>query len=173
MYPSHEGVEGLGLDPGAEALLLAQVEEPDALSIGRAEKACAAAGASCVAVSTDAFEAEQLLTVWRLTYPALERQGLTLLDDVAVPSSELVRFVAGVSEISEDLGVEIATFGHAGDGNLHPTILYQPSAEGRAAAGSAFSRVVDAAIEVGGTCTGEHGVGSLKVPSSSGSRASA
>jgi glycolate oxidase len=156
--------KGVGLDPGAEAMLLAQLEEHDAVGIGLVEGACAAAGASSVAVSTDEFEAEQLLTVRRLTYPALERLGPTLLDDVAVPRSELVRFIAGVSEISEDLGVEIATFGHAGDGNLHPTILYQRSVEGRAAAGSAFSRVVDLAIEVGGTCTGEHGVGSLKIP---------
>jgi glycolate oxidase len=156
--------KGLGLDPGADAMVLAQVEDRDAANVARVEEACARAGAGTVAVSTDAFESEELLTVRRLTYPALERHGPTLLDDVAVPRSNLVRFIGTVSEISEEAGVEIATFGHAGDGNLHPTILYERTEEGRAAAGSAFERVVEAAIALGGTSTGEHGVGVLKLP---------
>jgi glycolate oxidase len=156
--------KGLGLDTDAEAVVLAQVEERDRDEVSVLEKASESAGASYVAVSTDAFEAEELLNVRRLVYPALERRGPTLLDDVAVPRSELTRFMGRVSGISDRLKVEIATFGHAGDGNLHPTILFDDSAEGRATAALAFNAVVEAAIELGGTCTGEHGVGVLKLP---------
>lgn len=156
--------KGLGLDTDAEALLIAQLEEAEAAAMGSIERACQEADAGYVAVSTDRFEAEELLTVRRLCYPALERLGPTLLDDVAVPRSELARFVGRVAELSDNVGVDIATFGHAGDGNLHPTILYENTPEGRVAAEAAFRVVVEIALEVGGTCTGEHGVGSLKIP---------
>jgi glycolate oxidase len=159
-----EAWKGIGLDVDAEAIVLAQVNAQDGAGMHRVEKACGSAGAGYAAVSSDEFEAEELLGIRRLAYPALERLGPTLLDDVAVPRSELVRFMGRVSELSDKVGVEIATFGHAGDGNLHPTIMFEGSAEGREAAMSAFRVVVEIALELGGTCTGEHGVGTLKLP---------
>jgi len=159
-----EAWKGIGLDTEAEAIVLARVDARDGAGMQRVEEACGSAGAGYVAVSTDEFEAEELLGVRRLAYPALERLGPTLLDDIAVPRSELARFIGRVSDLSDKVGVEIATFGHAGDGNLHPTILFERSPEGREAAASAFRLVVEIALDLGGTCTGEHGVGVLKLP---------
>jgi glycolate oxidase len=158
-----EAWKGLGLDLSARAVVLVQTDDDAAMAI--AEAACTSAGATDVTVSTDPFEAGELLNVRRLVYPALEREGQTLLDDVAVPRSALTTLIARIEHIAGRTGADIATFGHAGDGNLHPTILYDAAnIESRAVASEAFGQIVDAAVELGGTCTGEHGVGVLKRP---------
>jgi glycolate oxidase len=151
----------IGFDTTAQALVFAQTGTAADMAV--VERACTSASATDLSVSTDAFEAGELLNVRRLVYPALERRGLTLLDDVAVPRSALTTLIARVEEIGDRTGTDIATFGHAGDGNLHPTIVYPPNdPDGRATALDAFGRIVDAAVDLGGTCTGEHGVGVLK-----------
>ena len=154
----------MGLDRSAAALLLAQCDGPAAAT--EAEQvvaACEAAGATSTYVSADAAEAQELLAARRLAYPALERLGATLLDDVAVPRRALPTMLAAVERIAAERGVVIGTFGHAGDGNLHPTIVFDRSDESsRAAAGAAFDDMVGLALDVGGTVTGEHGVGTLK-----------
>jgi glycolate oxidase len=99
----------------------------------------------------------------RLAYPALERRGATLLDDVCVPIGAITALIRGVEAIAARQELVIATFGHAGDGNMHPTVVYDhhdPDATERARA--AFAEIVALAVELGGTCTGEHGVGVLK-----------
>jgi glycolate oxidase len=148
----------IGLDRSAAAMLIAQVDvehprEP-ALAI---EKAFAAAGATYTAVSTDATEAAELLGVRRMTHWAIERLGLILTEDVAVPRSKLAQMLARIEEIGREFDVVIATVGHAGDGNLHPCIVVDSDR-----AQPAADAVYQAALALGGTITGEHGVGSLK-----------
>jgi FAD/FMN-containing dehydrogenase len=101
-----------------------------------------------------------VLAARRLAYPALEALGHTLLDDVAVPRSRIGAFVAGVDDVATRHGLTIAVFGHAGDGNMHPTVVYGP--EEAYAATAAFEDIVRLALDLGGTVTGEHGVGLLK-----------
>jgi glycolate oxidase len=156
----------MGLDTDAAALLLAQSDLPGELAAGevaRIEDACADAGADLVIASTDPEEAEMLLAARRFAYPALQQLGDTLLDDVAVPRGHLTEMIEAVAGIAGRHGLTIGTFGHAGDGNLHPTIVYdraEPDDERRTAA--AFDDIVQAALRLGGTVTGEHGVGLLK-----------
>ena len=156
----------MGLDTTAEAILLAQVDTPG--DAGRKEvesllEMCSRAGAVEVYQSEDPAEAEMLLGARRMIIPALEAQGDWLLDDVAVPRSELARAMREFAEIGQRNDVLIATFGHAGDGNLHPTIV-TPRGDSDAAerAMKAFTEILDVSLACGGTVTGEHGVGSLK-----------
>jgi glycolate oxidase len=156
----------LGLSATAEALLLAQIDTPG--KAGDEEAAALAkvfeeAGAEWAEQSTDEFEAEALFSARRLAYPALERLGPVLTEDVCVPRSAVPRMLAAIEEIAARHHVEIATIAHAGDGNLHPLIRTRPGdEEARAAAQAAFEEMLSAAIELGGTVTGEHGVGLLK-----------
>jgi D-lactate dehydrogenase (cytochrome)/glycolate oxidase len=89
--------------------------------------------------------------------------GTTLLDDVAVPKPQIPEMLARIEAIGAAHDLVIGTFGHAGDGNLHPTIVFDGRDEGSLArARAAFDAIVRASIALGGTITGEHGVGSLK-----------
>ncbi|MFB7166541.1 FAD-binding oxidoreductase [Streptomyces sp. NPDC056242] len=156
----------LGIEPGAAALLLARVDAPG--DAGAAEAAAVAeaftdAGALWAEQSTDAVEAEALFDVRRLAYPALERLGPVLTEDICVPRSAVPAMLATVEEIGQRHGVRIATIAHAGDGNLHPLLITPPGdAEARRAAQAAFEELLGAAVAAGGTVTGEHGVGLLK-----------
>ncbi|MFE5022733.1 FAD-binding oxidoreductase [Streptomyces sp. NPDC056656] len=156
----------LGIEPGAAALLLARIDAPGdagaAEAAGVAE-AFADAGALWAEQSTDAVEAEALFDVRRLAYPALERLGPVLTEDICVPRSAVPAMLAIVEEIGQRHGVRIATIAHAGDGNLHPLLITPPGdAEARRAAQAAFEELLGAAVAAGGTVTGEHGVGLLK-----------
>ncbi|MFF1688243.1 MULTISPECIES: FAD-binding oxidoreductase [unclassified Streptomyces] len=156
----------LGIEPGAAALLLARIDAPG--DAGEAEAAAVAeafaeAGALWAEQSTDAVEAEALFDVRRLAYPALERLGPVLTEDICVPRSAVPAMLATVEEIGQRYGVRIATIAHAGDGNLHPLLITPPGdAEARRAAQAAFEELLGAAVAAGGTVTGEHGVGLLK-----------
>jgi glycolate oxidase len=148
----------VGLDRTAAAMLIAQVDvdhprEP-ALAI---EKAFAAAGATYTAVSTDATEAAELLGIRRMTHWAIERLGMILTEDVGVPRSNLAQMLTRIEEIGAQYDVVIATVGHAGDGNLHPCIVIDSERAQQAA-----EAIYKVALELGGTITGEHGIGSLK-----------
>ncbi|MGW6140588.1 FAD-binding oxidoreductase [Streptomyces sp. NPDC055140] len=156
----------LGIEPGAAALLLARIDAPG--DAGAAEAAAVAeaftdAGALWAEQSTDAVEAEALFDVRRLAYPALERLGPVLTEDICVPRSAVPAMLATVEEIGQRHGVRIATIAHAGDGNLHPLLITPPGDAGaRRAAQAAFEELLGAAVAAGGTVTGEHGVGLLK-----------
>ena len=156
----------LGLDADATALLLARVDTPG--DSGEAESAAIAAtmtdaGAIWVEQSTDDAEAEALFEARRLAYPALERLGPVLTEDVCVPRSKVPAMLEQVTTIAARHGVRIATIAHAGDGNLHPLLITPPGDKAaRIAAQAAFEEFLDAAIALGGTVTGEHGVGILK-----------
>lgn len=118
---------------------------------------------SRVLVGDDPDVADELLAVRRSALPALERYGRVLIEDIAVPRTRIADAVRRITEIAERHRSRIYTFGHAGDGNLHPIIVVPPedaSAERRAA--DAADEIFATALELGGTITGEHGVGVLK-----------
>jgi glycolate oxidase len=156
----------MGIEADAAALLLARIDTPG--ESGAAEAADIAAtmtdtGAIWVEQSTDDAEAEALFEVRRLAYPAFERLGPVLTEDVCVPRSRVPAMLEQMNEIGARHGLRIATVAHAGDGNLHP-MLVTPAGDdaARLEAQAAFEELLDAAIALGGTVTGEHGVGILK-----------
>ena len=156
----------LGLESTAAALLLARVDAPG--TAGSAEAAAIVraftdAGATWAAESTDDVEAEALFEARRLAYPALERLGPLLTEDVCVPRSKVPAMLAEIQAIAARHDVRMATIAHAGDGNLHPLLMTPAGDEAaRGRAQLAFEELLDAAIALGGTVTGEHGVGLLK-----------
>jgi glycolate oxidase len=156
----------LGLSADAEALLLAQIDTPGGAGVEEAAAmadAFTGAGALWAEQSTDEFEAEALFSARRLAYPALERLGPVLTEDVCVPRSAVPTMLTSIGRIAARHGTMIATIAHAGDGNLHPMILTPPGDDGaRKAAQAAFEEMLSEAIALGGTVTGEHGVGLLK-----------
>jgi glycolate oxidase len=156
----------LGIAADAAALLLARVDTPGESGREEADALAAAmtdAGAQWVAQSTDAAEAEALFDARRLAYPALERLGPVLTEDVCVPRSAVPAMLGRIEATAARHGVKIATIAHAGDGNLHPLLVTPPGDEGaRIAAQAAFEEFLSDAIELGGTVSGEHGIGLLK-----------
>lgn len=161
-----EAYRPMGLDPNVGALLLAQSDGPGDAANAEAElimQICEQAGADEVYRSEDPEQAEMLVGARRMVIPALEELGDWLLDDVAVPRDKLAEAMVQIQVIAAEHEVEIFTFGHAGDGNLHPTIVTPRGDQAAAARGiAAFYAIVDLAQHLGGTCTGEHGVGLLK-----------
>jgi glycolate oxidase len=154
----------MGLDATAGALLIVQSDSPCAGDDVRlAEAACLGAGASFTAATEDAEEGAAFLRARHSSVAALEAMGATLLDDVGVPKPKLAEFIVGVEAIAARCDVTIATFGHAGDGNLHPTVVFDPAnPAAREQAVTAFGEILKLALALGGTITGEHGVGQLK-----------
>jgi glycolate oxidase len=155
------------LPEDSAALLLAQTDLPEPAAQAEAEAILAeftAAGASDALLSTDEVEAEALFSARRLAYPALEQLGQAMLtEDVCLPRGRIAAMLARIGEISARYDTVIATVAHAGDGNLHPLMLTPHGDDAaRARAQQAFDAIVDAALELGGTVTGEHGVGLLK-----------
>ena len=153
----------LQLDTRAAAMLIAQSDAAAPTEIDRMLEACEQAGSTFIARAEDEAEGRMLLTARRLAYPALEQLGDVLVDDIAVPVSQLAEMLRRVEGLAARTGVHIATVAHAGDGNLHPLIVFNrkdPEQEARAVA--AFQTLMAEALSLGGTITGEHGVGTLK-----------
>jgi glycolate oxidase len=157
-----------GLTEEAAALLLAQIDvaEPAARAEAEAIRAAfVAAGASEALMSTDAVEAEALFAARRLVFSALQERGDPILvEDVCLPRGRLVEMLVRVEEIGVRNETFIANAAHAGDGNLHPMLITPRGDEtAKKRSQAAFAEIVDAAIDMGGTVTGEHGVGVLKL----------
>ena len=157
----------LGLEADAAAILLARVDSPGAAGEIEAETVRAAfdeGGATWSARSEDAQEAEALFAARRLAYPALERLGPVLTEDVCVPLGAVADDAGDASRRSPlRYDVHIANLAHAGDGNLHPLLITPPGDDAaRTRAQAAFEEIHATAIALGGTVTGEHGVGLLK-----------
>jgi glycolate oxidase len=156
----------MGLDVTCGALLLGRSDAGGAQSVNEVELmriACENAGASYVASTEDEEEGEQLMAARRMAIPAVERLGTVLIEDVGVPIPRIPELIAGVEQISVARGTMIAVIGHAGDGNFHPLVTFDrtdTAAVERAEV--AFGEVMDLALCLGGTITGEHGVGTLK-----------
>ncbi|MGO0575056.1 FAD-binding oxidoreductase [Ornithinimicrobium panacihumi] len=124
-----------------------------------------AAGASEVAVADDRAEADLLMEGRRVLNPALKARGPRFIEDICVPVARLGDLVRQVHVIADRHGLEATCGGHAGDGNLHPCFFYDDTdPESLAAAQRAFDELVRAAWALGGTVTGEHGVGQQKAP---------
>ncbi|HRN30420.1 MAG TPA: FAD-linked oxidase C-terminal domain-containing protein, partial [Terrimesophilobacter sp.] len=116
-------------------------------------------------VTTDPAEAERLLTVRRAFHASLERLGTVLIEDVCVPRSALADMFREIARVEQKFGLTIPTVAHAGDGNLHPNFIVDTSggmSDIPDTVWEAASELFRAALRVGGTLTGEHGVGLLK-----------
>jgi len=159
---------GLGdLDLGdAGALLLAQSDAGPAQAayeLDRLTAVCQAAGATATTSTTDPVQGEKLLAARRVAYTALQAKGATLLDDVAVPRPRIPELVERTEAIAAQHDLVIGTFGHIGDGNMHPTVVYDAADDAASRrARDAFDAIVETALDLGGTITGEHGVGLVK-----------
>jgi glycolate oxidase len=157
---------GLRRDAGA-LLLFGDDGAPDTVdrNLARIAELCTANGAIDVALAETPERSEAVLTARRATLPALSRLGsMTMLEDATVPRPRLAEMVDRINEIAARHDVLIATFGHAGDGNLHPTcVVDQHDAAAIDRAHKAFADIFTAAIDLGGTITGEHGVGAAKL----------
>lgn len=146
-------------------MVLSQVTGPDAAA--RAEliaEAFRAGGADDVAVSANPAEGEQLIAIRRLAYPAKERLGHALTEDVCVPRSRLAHMMRFIDRLAAEKDLTICTVAHAGDGNLHPVFIYDGAtpADVPGVVWESAGEIFREALRVGGTLTGEHGVGTLK-----------
>jgi glycolate oxidase len=156
-----------GLREDAAALLLAQTDIPEPGAHTQAEAIHAefvAAGATEAIMSTDADEAEALLDARRLVFSALQQRGDPILvEDVCLPRGRLAEMLMRVEEIAARHDTFVANAAHAGDGNLHP-LLITPRGDEAAMRRSqaAFAEIIEVALAMGGTVTGEHGIGILK-----------
>ncbi|KND40927.1 MULTISPECIES: FAD-binding oxidoreductase [Streptomyces] len=155
----------MGLPETTEALLLAAFDTPDpAADLAAVGALCEAAGATQVVPADDAAESELLLQARRMSLTALEAvKGTTMIDDVCVPRSKLGELIEGVERVAEKYDLTIGVCAHAGDGNTHPTVCFDATDpdESRRARES-FDEIMALGLELGGTITGEHGVGILK-----------
>ena len=155
------------LDRDAHALLVAQSDTGGDAAVREIEalaELCRAAGADLVHTTDDPAEGDLLLAARRMALPALEQLGSTLIDDVAVPRSRIAAFLDGCDAISAARELTIGVVGHAGDGNMHPTVCFDPTDPSqRERAFGAFDDILELGLSLGGTVTGEHGIGSIKV----------
>lgn len=152
--------------PGAAQLTI-QTDGPAAASEATAIAAVLQAAGGAVAVSHDPEEGERLLAIRRAMHPAMEALGTTLIEDVSVPRSALPAMFDEIARIEREHGLTIPTVAHAGDGNLHPNFIFTPSTKDGVevvpdAIWDAADDLFRSALRLGGTLTGEHGIGVLK-----------
>ena len=155
----------MGLPETTEALLLAAFDTPDpAADLAVLGALCEASGATEVVPAQDAAESEMLLQARRMSLTALERVSTaTMIDDVCVPRARLGAMLDGVARVAEKFGLTIGVCAHAGDGNTHPVVCFDardPDESRRAR--ESFDEIMALGLALGGTITGEHGVGLLK-----------
>ncbi|WLR51826.1 glycolate oxidase subunit GlcD [Bacillus tianshenii] len=159
----------VGLPTDAEAILLIEQDGPAEVverDIAKIEEICRSMNAMNVEVAKSEAEADALRTARRSALSALARlKPTTILEDATVPRSEIAKMVEATNEIAKKHNVRICTFGHAGDGNLHPTCLTDArDHEEIERVEAAFADIFKESIKLGGTITGEHGVGEMKSP---------
>ncbi len=162
-----EAFAKIGLPTDIECLLLLEVDGHPAVVEEEAAKVvecCKQNNATSVIIAKDAEEAQKLKTARRSAFSALARtKPTTILEDITVPRSEIAVMLEKISVISKKYNVQIGTFGHAGDGNLHPTCLTdERDHEEIARAEKAYEEIFHEAVRLGGTITGEHGTGLAK-----------
>ena len=161
-----EDLRTMGLDRSAGALLIAQSDAPGqarTVEIELMARVCAERGAGEVFTTDDPDEGEMFTAARRAAIPAIERRGSLLLEDVGVAVPLLPQLLHGIAEIATRHEVDVPVVAHAGDGNTHPIIVHDaadPASTARAH--EAFGEIMALAISLGGTITGEHGVGRLK-----------
>lgn len=159
----------IGLPTDAKAVLLIE-QDGDSDTVRRdmekIEAICKNGAAASVQTAETEEEAFALTEARRSALSALARlKPTTILEDATVPRSQIASMVRAINEIAETYGLSICTFGHAGDGNLHPTCTTEiRNKEEMERVEKAFAAIFEKAIELGGTITGEHGVGIVKAP---------
>jgi len=159
----------IGLPTDAEAILLIEVDglkEAVEREAKRVREICAECSADQIVIAEDDVKRDEIWNARREALPSLVRMSTTtILEDATVPRSELPDMLRAVREIGAKYNVKIGTFGHAGDGNLHPTILTdEDNAEEMERVHHAVADIFDAALARGGTLSGEHGIGISKAP---------
>lgn len=155
----------MGFTDDAGAMLVAQTD-----GAGDADQQLSAiadifadVGGFDIAIAEDVEEGDLLLAARRSVHFALEPLGATLTDDVCVPRTRLAEFVRQVEKVAADVGLTIAIVGHAGDGNTHSNVIFDADDPDQVrSAERAFAEIMRIGMELGGTVTGEHGVGVLK-----------
>ncbi|MEG6549659.1 FAD-linked oxidase C-terminal domain-containing protein [Desulfocurvibacter africanus] len=162
-----ENFRKAGLPVDAQALLLIEVDGHPAMveeDAQKVEKICKEQGASSVKVAKDAAERANVWQARRDALPALARVSpTTVLEDATVPRSKIPAMMQALNEIAKEYKLQIGTFGHAGDGNLHPTILTDKrNHEEWHRVEKAIDAIFDRALALGGTLSGEHGIGLAK-----------
>ena len=161
-----DDMHALGLDRDAAAMLMIESDLPGAAAddeLERAERVCVGVGATTTVRSQTPAEADMLRQARRAAHWALERIGEVKMEDVGVPRSRVPDMLRAIEAIAARHDVRIGTFGHAGDGNLHPDLVLErgdPRAESITKAVQAD--LYRAALDLGGTVTGEHGIGSAR-----------
>ena len=158
---------GIGLDRNIGAMLLIEVDGQQGAVDAEAEivmKVCNSNNASSCKKAASEKERDEIWAARRAALSSLARvRPSTILEDATIPRSRIVEMVHSVNEIAKKYGLRIGTFGHAGDGNLHPTILTDlrdPEEEKKVE--SAIEDIFKAAVDLGGTLSGEHGIGISK-----------
>jgi len=158
----------MGLDRSAAAMLVAASDERGNAGSDDAQviaSTFAEYAATEVFSTNDPAESEAFVAARRFAIPAVEEKGPLLLEDVGVPLPALADLVGGIARIAAKHDLMIAVIAHAGDGNTHPLIVYDPNdAAVLERANLAYGEIIELALELGGTITGEHGVGRLKRP---------
>ena len=160
-----DAAQGTDFSARGGALLLVQTDGAGAAAEADIVRRAIEPLSGAVQITADPDEAAALLSARRLALPSLERLGRVLIEDIAVPRSRLAEAVRAVTAIAERHGVRVATLAHAADGNLHPIFVLDgvrsadPVPE---PVWAAAAEVFQTALKLGGTLTGEHGVGLLK-----------
>ena len=161
-----DDVHGLGLDRDAAAMLMIESDLPGAAAddeLARAETVSVGVGATTTVRSQTPAEADMLRQARRAAHWALEKLGEVKMEDVGVPRSRVPDMLRAVEAIAVKHDVRIGTFGHAGDGNLHPDlVLDRGDPRGEAITKAVQADLYRAALDLGGTVTGEHGIGSAR-----------
>jgi glycolate oxidase len=155
----------MDLDRTAALLIVAQADGADATAeIDKIVACCEEAGATLAIGTDDPAEGDMLMQARRLAGYATTEQGPSVIDDVVVPRSRLTELLVTIQRIGVEHDIRIATVGHAGDGNVHPILMLPDLADDtRARAMVAAERICTATLELGGSITGEHGIGQLKL----------
>jgi len=164
-----EAYEPLGLPTEADALLLIELDgHPAAIEdeLNNVQKICKDTSATEVRIAHTSEEAAELWRTRKLVSPAIVRVKPTKIsEDATVPRSQIPHMFERLKEIKEKYHVDLVIFGHAGDGNLHPNIIAdERDAEEMGRVEKAVEEIFKAAIDLGGTLSGEHGIGTLKAP---------
>jgi glycolate oxidase len=161
-----DDAHNLGLDRAAAAMLLVESDAPGAAAgaeLDEAEAAILAAGATSAVRAADAQEADWLRQARRLALRALERKGTVRMEDVGVPRSRVPELLVAIERITTAHKVRCATFGHAGDGNLHPNLIFDRDDPDAARLTHVVrDEIFQAALDLGGTVTAEHGIGAAR-----------
>jgi glycolate oxidase len=161
-----DDMHGLGLDRDAAAMLMIESDLPTLAAddeLARAEAVCVGVGATTTVRSQTVAEADLLRQARRAAHWALEKIGDVKMEDVGVPRSRVPDMLRAIEVIAVKHDVRIGTFGHAGDGNLHPDlVLERGDPRGEAITKAVQADLYQAALDLGGTVTGEHGIGSAR-----------